>query len=88
LYVLNLQKNMCRLFWIKCSHIYSAFLSFVHVLKWFQLPSMYFDFFVPFFQMTKKHNDDCKRLLGLMGVPVVEVSFLLLSISCFKYFLH
>ncbi|XP_051177207.1 flap endonuclease 1-B isoform X1 [Lolium perenne] len=23
-------------------------------------------------KMTKKHNDDCKRLLGLMGVPVVE----------------
>ncbi|KAM0878811.1 hypothetical protein ACQ4PT_034631 [Festuca glaucescens] len=25
-------------------------------------------------KMTKKHNDDCKRLLGLMGVPVVEAS--------------
>ena len=23
--------------------------------------------------MTKQHNDDCKKLLGLMGVPVVEV---------------
>jgi hypothetical protein len=38
------------------------------------------------FQMTKKHNDDCKRLLGLMGVPVVEVSLILSSIRCFKYF--
>lgn len=24
-------------------------------------------------QVTKQHNDDCKKLLGLMGVPVVEV---------------
>ena len=22
--------------------------------------------------MTKEHNDDCKKLLRLMGVPVVE----------------
>jgi len=39
------------------------------------------------FQVTRKHNDDCKRLLRLMGVPVVEVSLLLLSIcqlSCFS----
>lgn len=26
--------------------------------------------------MTKQHNDDCKRLLRLMGVPVVEVFML------------
>jgi hypothetical protein len=25
-------------------------------------------------QVTKQHNEDCKRLLRLMGVPVVEVS--------------
>ena len=31
------------------------------------------------FQVTRKHNDDCKRLLRLMGVPVVEVLLLLLS---------
>ena len=36
--------------------------------------------------MTKKHNDDCKRLLRLMGVPIVQVSLILSSISCFKYF--
>jgi len=26
--------------------------------------------------VTKQHNDDCKRLLRLMGVPVVEVLML------------
>lgn len=25
-------------------------------------------------QVTKQHNDDCKRLLRLMGVPVIEVT--------------
>ena len=25
-------------------------------------------------QVTRQHNDDCKRLLRLMGVPVVEVN--------------
>lgn len=25
--------------------------------------------------MTKEHNDECKKLLGLMGIPVVTVSF-------------
>jgi len=24
-------------------------------------------------QVTKQHNEDCRKLLGLMGVPVVEV---------------
>lgn len=24
-------------------------------------------------QVTKQHNDDCKKLLRLMGVPVIEV---------------
>jgi hypothetical protein len=41
------------------------------------------------FQVTGRHNDDCKRLLRLMGVPVVEVSLLLLSscqITLFFYF--
>ena len=25
-------------------------------------------------KVTRQHNDECKRLLGLMGVPYVEVS--------------
>ena len=27
-------------------------------------------------RVTKEHNDDCKRLLKLMGVPIIEASFL------------
>lgn len=33
-----------------------------------------------YFQVTKQHNEDCKRLLRLMGVPVIEVSFYYLSV--------
>lgn len=33
-------------------------------------------------QVTKQHNDDCKRLLRLMGVPVIEV------ILCYKIIFH
>ncbi|RLN17961.1 flap endonuclease 1-B isoform X1 [Panicum miliaceum] len=29
-------------------------------------------------KVTKKHNDDCKRLLRLMGVPVVETNYRLM----------
>ncbi|CAD6251495.1 unnamed protein product [Miscanthus lutarioriparius] len=37
-------------------------------------------------KVTRKHNDDCKRLLRLMGVPVVEISYcrLLMSSSSAK----
>ncbi|CAD6223548.1 unnamed protein product [Miscanthus lutarioriparius] len=38
-------------------------------------------------KVTRKHNDDCKRLLRLMGVPVVEASLLLLSISMQAWYL-
>ncbi|XWS64389.1 hypothetical protein CRYUN_Cryun05aG0000700 [Craigia yunnanensis] len=31
-------------------------------------------------KVTKQHNEDCKRLLRLMGVPVIEVSFHYLSV--------
>lgn len=30
-------------------------------------------------QVTKQHNEDCRKLLRLMGVPVVEVCTLLTS---------
>lgn len=26
-------------------------------------------------RVTREHNDECKRLLALMGIPVVTVSF-------------
>lgn len=26
-------------------------------------------------QVTQQHNDECKRLLELMGVPIINVSF-------------
>lgn len=26
-------------------------------------------------RVTKEHNEECRRLLGLMGIPVVVVSF-------------
>ena len=31
--------------------------------------------FCSLFQVTKQHNEDCKKLLRLMGVPVIEVTF-------------
>lgn len=27
-------------------------------------------------RVTQQHNDECKRLLELMGVPIINVSFL------------
>ena len=39
----------------------------------FQSGSSLNGFSLFFFQVTKQHNEDCKRLLRLMGVPVVEV---------------
>ena len=30
-------------------------------------------------RVTREHNDDCKRLLQLMGIPIVEVS----PVACF-----
>jgi hypothetical protein len=33
-------------------------------------------------QVTRQHNDDCKKLLRLMGVPVVEVNSVSL-VSCY-----
>jgi len=27
-------------------------------------------------RVTKEHNEECKRLLALMGIPVVTVSYL------------
>lgn len=29
-------------------------------------------------RVTREHNDECKRLLALMGIPVVTVSYLTL----------
>lgn len=30
-------------------------------------------------RVTREHNDDCKRLLQLMGIPIVEVC----PVACF-----
>ncbi len=29
-------------------------------------------------RVTQQHNDECKRLLTLMGVPIINVSFAML----------
>lgn len=31
---------------------------------------------------TKQHTQDCKTLLTLMGVPIIDVSWLVLVIFC------
>ena len=39
---------------------------------------MYVFTFVTQVKVTKHHNDECKRLLTLMGVPYVEVSVVII----------
>lgn len=33
-------------------------------------------------RVTQQHNDECKRLLELMGVPIINVSFPLHALRC------
>ena len=76
------------IFWSTVRFVHSTKLQMSKIIscKFFSPKSKLWAHLVPplYEQVTRQHNDDCKRLLRLMGVPVVEVNsvFQFSFVSC------